>query len=142
MKEAATKPITARCGNRCDLCPLFRENFNPGEAPAVNAALFKYHCGSTGPRPRHSRGCDGCLGQGHLARERCPIRACAIGRGFSTCARCPEMYCRLLEHDMAIIEEALSRHGATLSLGEFDAYFRPFLIREALAELRRRDSVG
>ncbi len=51
------------------------------------------------------------------------------------------MYCRLLEHDMAIIEEALARHAATLSPAEFDAYFRPFLIREALAALRRQEPI-
>jgi len=132
--------IFARCGNRCDLCPLHRENFTPDAAPAINDALYRYHCGGEGPRPRYSRACDGCLGDGHIAREACRIRACATERGLSTCARCPEMYCGLLEHDMAVIEGALSRHHATLPPADFGLYFRPFLIREALARLREAAS--
>ncbi len=132
--------IVARCGNRCDLCPLYKENFTRETAPAVNDALYKYHCGGEGPRPRYSRGCEGCLGEGYIAREGCPIRVCVTGKGLSTCARCPEMYCHLLEHDMAIIEGALNRHRATLPPADREMFFRPFLIRETLARLREQES--
>jgi ribosomal protein S27AE len=37
---------------------------------------------------------------------------------------------------MAIIEGALTRHGHDMPAEDFDRFFRPFLIREALARLR------
>ncbi len=133
------KPIVARCGNRCDLCPLFKENFAAGQAAEINAALYKYHQNGRGPMPHYERGCDGCLGDGYVSRERCAIRACALERRLTTCAQCPDMYCQLLEHDMNIIETALSQHRAAMSSQDFDRFFRPFLTRETLARLRAKD---
>jgi hypothetical protein len=138
VEGGAMEPIIARCGNRCDLCPLFKENFTPEAAPAINDALYKYHCGGEGPRPQYSRACDGCLSDGHIARQACQIRVCVIEKGFSICARCPQMYCQLLEHDMAIIEGALSQHRTALPPTDFQMFFRPFLIREALARLSQQ----
>jgi hypothetical protein len=136
------KPIVARCGNRCDLCPLFTDNFAFEEAAKINAGLYKYHHASCGPQPHHVRGCDGCLGEGYVARARCAIRACALERQLATCAQCSDMYCELLEHDMNIVEAALTRHKEEMSQWDFDRFFRPFLIREALARLRHeRESV-
>jgi hypothetical protein len=52
------------------------------------------------------------------------------------------MYCELLEHDMNVIEAALSRHREEISQQDFDRFFRSFSIREGLARLRdeRRSS--
>jgi hypothetical protein len=35
--------IIAKCGNRCDLCPLYRDNFIAEEAAAIDDALYTYH---------------------------------------------------------------------------------------------------
>ena len=128
--------ITARCGNRCDLCPLYKENFSPAEAEAINDRLYKYHHVGEGPRPHYTRGCDGCLSKGYVAREGCAIRACVTSRGFATCADCGELFCGLLEADMAVVEEALDRHGPAMPQEDYDKYFRPFLIRKVLLQLR------
>jgi hypothetical protein len=125
------------CGNRCDLCLLYRDNFKGEEIAAVNDALYRYHHGAEGPRPHYDLPCDGCLSNGHIAREGCAIRACVVEKRFATCASCPQMYCQLLESDMAVIEGALSKHGATIPTADFERFFRPYLIREALAKLRQ-----
>jgi len=126
-------PIIARCGNRCDLCPLFKGNFNADWASAINEAIYKYHHRGQGPRPHYTVACDGCLSDGYRPRANCPIRACANDKSFGNCASCPEMYCQLLEDDMAVIEGALSTHAPAMPQADFERFFRPFLIREALA---------
>ncbi len=131
-------PVIAKCGNRCDLCPLFRENFTPERAAAINRGIYKYHHDGKGPPPHYSRGCDGCLSDGHLARQNCAIRACVLKKGMRTCAECPQLYCGLLEHDMAVIEGALAKHRAGLPAADFEQFFRPFLIRGALGKLRAK----
>jgi hypothetical protein len=133
------QPVIARCGNRCDLCPLFHGNFRAEEVSTINEGLYKYHHRGKGPRPQYEAGCDGCLSDGYGARQGCRIRACAIENGLSTCSRCPQLYCELLEKDMAIIEGALAQEGASLPLSDFDRFFRPFLNREALARLRQNE---
>ncbi len=130
--------IIAKCGNRCDLCPLYKGNFSAMEAEKVNAMLYKYHQGSQGPPPRYSRGCDGCLAEGYRPRQDCKIRECGIAKRLSTCADCPDLFCGLLEADMAVVEGSLARHGAGMPPEDFGRYFRPFMIREMLTALRRR----
>ena len=128
--------ITARCGNRCDLCPLYEKNFSPDEAEVINDRLYKYHHAGEGPHPRYTRGCDGCLSGGYVAREGCKIRECVTTKGLTTCAECEELFCELLEADMTIVEGALSHHNGEMSQEDYERYFRPFLIRERLTTLR------
>jgi len=135
------QPIIARCGNRCDLCPIFRDNFTSEQAGAINEGLYKYHHRGEGPRPHYTVPCDGCLGDRHVAREGCLIRACVIKKSFANCARCPQMYCQLLEEDMAVIEGSLSQHRGAIPETDFEKFFRPFLIREALAHLREEQQI-
>ncbi len=130
------QPVIARCGNRCDLCPLFRGNFTAASAAAVNRGIYRYHHDGEGPKPHYAHACDGCLSDGRLARPGCAIRACVLGKGYATCAECPHLYCDLLERDMVVIEGALAKHRDDLDAADFDLFFRPFLIREALGHLR------
>jgi Protein of unknown function (DUF3795) len=134
--------IIARCGNRCDLCPLYKDNFNDREADRTNEALYKYHHGGVGRRPHYVRGCDGCRSRGYIARQGCEIRACVSVKGFGTCAECEELFCSLLESDMEVIEGALARQGTPVPHEDYERYFRPFMIRQMLLELRvgRRSS--
>ena len=126
--------IIARCGNRCNLCPLYRENFNPAEIEEVNERLYKYHHASQGPRPQYTKGCDGCLSEGYIAREGCAIRECATRKGFRTCIDCPDLFCDLLKADMEVVEGALARRRDNMPQEDYDRYFKPFLIREVLTQ--------
>lgn len=132
------REIYARCGNRCDLCPLYKDNFSAADADKVNEDLYKYHHSNQGPRPHYTRACDGCLSNGYVARENCRIRDCVASKAFVTCAECDQLFCTLLKADMEIIESALVGHGMSMSSEDCDKYFRPFLIRETLLSLRSR----
>ncbi len=134
--------IVAKCGNRCDQCLLYIENFNVAESDAINAGLYKYHHNSTGTPPHYQRACDGCLSGGCLARQDCPIRKCVEQRGLRTCAECEELFCDLLEADMQIIEGTLAQYEGSLSQEDYDRYFRPFLIRKTLTRLRSEKATG
>lgn len=134
--------IYARCGNRCDLCPLYAGNLQAIGCRRVNEGLLKYHQQGMGTPPSYSRPCDGCLSAGYVAREDCPIRNCANSRGLATCASCGELFCHLLVHDMAIIEGAVERYRGSISQEDYDRFLRPFLIRDALSRLRTGQSVG
>jgi len=128
--------IMARCGNRCHLCPLYKDNFSLATSETVNLALYKYHHNSQGPQPHYNLACDGCLSDGQVAREGCRIRECALRKAFATCAECDDLFCSLLEADMGIVEDALARHISTIPSEDYDSYFRPFLIRQVLSDLR------
>ncbi len=128
--------IIARCGNRCDLCPLFSENFSAAEAGPINKALYKYHHGGVGSPPRYARACDGCLGSGYVAREGCGIRRCVQAKGLGTCAECEGLFCSLLETDIAVVEGALAKHRKTMPKQDYERYFQPFMIRQMLLDLR------
>jgi hypothetical protein len=60
MSDAASEIMVARCGLVCSACGAF------------------------------TRGrCEGCAGERHMFRC-CPVRACTIERGYTTCADCTE----------------------------------------------------
>jgi len=134
--------ILAKCGNRCDLCPLYAENFDVAESDEINARLYKYHHNSTGTPPCYQRGCDGCLSGGYIARQDCLIRECVNQRGFQTCAECEGLFCDLLEADMQVIEGAIARHGGDMPREDYSRYLRPFLIRKTLSQLCSEKEAG
>jgi hypothetical protein len=83
-----------RCGYRCDLCPAYRQNIHgPEDQQRTSDGWFKYY-GFRIP-PEQIR-CDGCLDGRPEARRidtTCPIGPCAISRGLTTCAACPDWGC-------------------------------------------------
>jgi hypothetical protein len=134
--------IVAKCGNRCDQCPLYVGNFSVAESDELNAGLYKYHHNNSGTPPHYQRACDGCLSGGYIARQDCPIRECVDQRGLQTCAECEELFCDLLEADMQIIEGAVARYGGHISPEDYNQYLKPFLIRETLTRLRSEKATG
>ncbi len=128
--------IIAKCGNRCDLCPLYVENYSAIGWEKINNSLYKYHQQNTGAPPHHTQPCDGCLSVGYVARKDCRIRKCANSRSLDTCAECEELFCSLLKEDMKIIECAVERFRGDVPEEDFNRYLKPFLIREVLLTIR------
>jgi Protein of unknown function (DUF3795) len=128
--------IFAKCGNCCDLCPLYKENFSASDADLINAGHYKYHHAGQGPHPNYAQACDGCLSDGYVARKNCCIRECVTNKAFATCAECDQLFCSLLKADMEVIEGARARYATTMSKEDYEKYFRPFLTRETLLNLR------
>lgn len=102
------------------------------------SGIYKYHQRGIGTPPKFDRACDGCLGDGYVVRQNCPIRTCATRRQFSNCACCADLFCDLLEADMKLIESAVRDFEGAIAAEDFDLFLKPFLIRARLAEMRKQ----
>ena len=84
--------------------------------------------------------CGGCLGpdaQVFHTSVRCTARRCCLGRGFASCAECPEESCGRLERAQSVWD-GVPEIGASLSPADFDRYAGPYCgHRERLAAARR-----
>ena len=133
------KPILARCGYRCDLCPAYRENIRgPEDQQRVSDGWFRYF----GFRiPPEAIRCDGCRDARPRARRidaACPVRPCAIDRECDTCATCPEFGCARLEQRTVTRAWVEQRLGAVIAPADYRCFVRPYLGRPRLARLRRQ----
>lgn len=120
-------PITARCGYRCDLCPAYRENVGgPENQQRTSDGWFKYYGFRIAPEQIR---CDGCLDERPEARRidtTCPIRPCAIARGLSTCARCPDCGCKDFESRTVTRERVEQRIGAPVPPEDYQWFVLPY----------------
>ena len=103
-----TDEMMAYCGLVCTECPAYQGT------QADDRALLE----STARRWSEGYGesiapedilCDGCRSEtGRRARfcDECGVRACCIGRGMETCARCEEYICERLETVLGYAPEA------------------------------------
>jgi hypothetical protein len=132
-------PIPARCGYRCDLCPAYRENLHgPADQLRTSDGWFKYY----GFRiPPGQIGCDGCRDERPEASrtdKACPVRPCAIARGFDTCACCHDYGCEHLQSRTVTRESVEARFGAPVSPEDYRWFVMPFEGRKRLDEMRAR----
>jgi len=87
--------IHSRCGNRCDLCLIYRPNVEKEDRRAkVCAAWDKLGLSKYPPAETI---CDGCLSDKEdavlLSSGACKARPCVIGRGLPHCGHCPDYPC-------------------------------------------------
>lgn len=76
--------LDAYCGLYCGACLIFRSTEKGDLASA--AAFFQ--------RPEEGLACDGCRSSRVTgACRECWYRDCPTGKGYSSCAECPEMPC-------------------------------------------------
>ena len=80
--------LDAYCGLFCGACLIYQSTRNDNLAAA--AAFFG--------RPEEGLACDGCRSSRVTAACReCGYRDCPVGKGYSSCADCPEMPCGSLK---------------------------------------------
>ncbi len=133
-----TNPIIAFCGYRCDLCPAFRANVHgPEDRERASDGWFKYF----GFRiPPEQICCDGCCDKRPKARridKSCPIRPCAIARGMSTCAECPDCGCKQFESRTVTRAWVEQRTGAPVPPRDYRRFVLPYERRDFLKQARR-----
>ncbi len=126
-ESTGSKPIVARCGYRCDLCPAYRENIHgPDDQQRTSDGWFKYF----GFRiPPEQICCDGCRDERPEARRidaTCPIRPCAIGRGLNTCATCPDRGCDQFESRTVTRASVEQRFGAPIAPEDYRWFVLPY----------------
>lgn len=80
--------LDAYCGLYCGACLIYRSTQQGDLAPA--AAAFG--------RPEEDLACDGCRSKRVTGACRaCWYRDCPTGKGYTSCAECPEMPCDSLK---------------------------------------------
>lgn len=112
--------ILTRCGNRCDLCPAYRENIQPEtKKREISDGWFRYF----GFRiPPDQIECAGCLNKGKHPDANCPVRPCAD---------CDAFGCDKLKSRMEFVETVLPKFDA-IPEKDFRIFFLPYLSRERL----------
>ncbi len=78
--------IVSLCGNRCDLCTLHQDHFEP-EAFSVG----EKHCYFTAEEPMVDHSGHACLGC--LAEKACGYWKCAASKGLASCGDCDFEHC-------------------------------------------------
>lgn len=80
--------LDAYCGLYCGACLIYRCTQEGNLAPAV----------ATFGRTEEGLACDGCRSDRvTLACQKCWYRDCPAGKGYSSCAECPDMPCESLK---------------------------------------------
>jgi hypothetical protein len=85
--------------------------------------------------------CQGCSNLDPRTGAKCPVRLCALERKIESCAFCGEFTCDKLLNKLEFIEKALDRIE-TVSNKDFRLFFRPYLSRVRLMEIRKNPESG
>jgi len=129
------KPHIAKCGYRCDLCPAFKPELTEADKIDFCRALEQYYeCKLT---PDKIGSCTGCQLSEMANDPECPIFPCAQAKGYQTCAECDDFGCDKLKQRMDVVEEMMQKHK-NIPPEDYEKYFKPFLCRETLMEIRDR----
>ncbi len=103
------------CGLDCGACPAYLAT-QAGDTARQKALLEEWRVKFDAPHLTLATfACDGCPNDGRLSGlcTHCQIRACARGRGLSTCAACADFEdCQTLQGFIAEIPEAQANLAA------------------------------
>lgn len=124
--------IISKCGNRCDLCPLYHGNVEKNERQKIIDGFTKYHGFTMKP---DNFDCVGCLKEGKQSRENCNIKKCCINKNVDNCAYCNEMICSLLKMDIEVIEGSLKRNNGLLQK-DYDIFYKPYEVVKNLNKIK------
>lgn len=122
--EKLSSAVISLCGNRCDLCPLHKDHFDP--------AAFtegEKHCYLTAEEPAvdHSaHTCPGCVSE-----KDCGYRRCAAAKGLTSCGDCDFEHC-ISEH---FTEPGRCNLGITAD--EVSRFILPFCGKERFRAIRQ-----
>ena len=89
------KKIFSRCGNRCDLCLVYRPNVEKNDRRAEICKVFSKTMPGYNPDPDTTI-CDGCSSGDTncvLLFGECETRKCVTGKGIDHCGYCDQYPC-------------------------------------------------
>lgn len=138
MNEVKTMEIIAKCGNRCDICPAYRENIAQYGAEAVSEnwnRYLKFYL------PADKIECAGCHAEGYRPAGDCAIRKCCVERAYDNCAACPEMICVKLKHNIDAMDE-LEKAQESIPEEIYAQYFAPYQNRNCLLKVKNENKTG
>ena len=128
------KPHIAKCGYRCDLCPAFKPDLTETDKQDFSRALKQYYDCDLAPNQINS--CAGCQSSDTPNDNDCPVFPCVKEKGFQTCAECDDFGCDKLKQRMDVVEQ-IAEKQADVPPEDFEKYFKPFLSRQTLVDIRQ-----
>ena len=133
------KEIIARCGYRCDLCLIFKDNLKgPADRARFRDGLLMYYKHRIALKDCY---CDGCLTPDSenpvLVTAGCPVRRCAIAKGLENCAGCAEYPCGSLKRRFIDGRKVRARFGSPIPDEHDRAFIFPYEGRRVLDRIRK-----
>lgn len=127
--------IVTRCGNRCDLCLIYKNNI---DKEGSRKLLYRELCNQHGLVVEQGNPiCYGCLEQmeAFILDPHCPIRKCVIDHGLENCAQCDDFICKKLESRLVSLSRIENKYGK-VSSKSYRIYVKAFENEKRLKELR------
>lgn len=128
------QPHIAKCGYRCDLCPAFKAELTNADKQDFSRAFKQYYGCEVPPEQIHT--CTGCQSSDIPNDKECPVFPCVKEKGIDNCAYCDDFGCDKLKQRMDVVEE-IHQKQEEIPQEDFEKYFKPFLSRQTLMEIRQ-----
>ena len=133
--------IFSRCGQRCDLCLIYRPNVEKEDRRVEICAVWD----KLGPQKYNPATviCDGCMADGEgdvlFSSGECKTRKCVIEKGLQHCGYCPDYPCDIFpaEPDADEFYKDMERRGVNWT-AEDDEMMEPYNPKRFLDELRKK----
>jgi hypothetical protein len=133
--------IIARCGFKCNLCLIYRDNLKKDERnrQKFRDGLEKYYGDKLTLEECY---CDGCMTPDSANPVRiskdCTVRPCAIEKGLENCAYCEEYPCENLERKFVDYRKVKKRFGGPLPEEDYKVFVMPYESRKVLDKIRKK----
>jgi len=133
--------IIARCGYKCSLCLIHRENLKKDEQnrQRFRDGLEKYYGEKLTLEECY---CDGCLAKDSenpvLITKECEVRPCVMAKNIENCAYCPQYPCQTLEKRFVERRKVEERYGSPIPEEAYKLFIMPYENRQTLDRIRRK----
>ncbi len=133
--------IIARCGYKCSLCLIYRENLkkDPQNRRKFRDGVDKYYGDKLTLEECY---CDGCMANDSenpaLVTQDCEVRPCVIARNIDNCAYCVQYPCQTLEKRFVERRKVEERYGSPIPEGDYRLFIMPYENRQMLDRMRRK----
>lgn len=137
--------IIARCGYKCSLCLIYRENLKKDERNRrkFRDGLEKYYGDKLTLEECY---CDGCMTDDSqnpvLITRDCEVRPCVMARNIENCAYCPLYPCSNVEKRFVERRKVEERYGSPISEEVYKLFIMPYESRRVLDRIRRKAKRG
>jgi hypothetical protein len=133
--------IIARCGFKCNLCLIYRDNLKKDERnrQRFRDALEKYYGDKLTLEECY---CDGCMTPDSENPVRitadCKVRPCVIANGLENCAYCDRYPCENLARKFVDYRKVKDRFGGPLPEEDYKLFVKPYESRQVLDKIRQK----
>jgi len=133
--------IIARCGYKCDLCLIYRENLRKDaqNRQKFRDAMEEYYGDKLTLEECH---CDGCMTPDSENPVRitkdCEVRPCVMARSIENCAYCVQYPCQTLEKRFVERRKVEERYGSPIPEEAYRLFIMPYENKRTLDGIRRK----